>query len=153
MNEYKHTLTEAFLYQRNGALFQWAQDYLRTDGNNEKLADYLDEHNPTTIELIEFPLSKLVRIIGPEDGLKFREPQDVWESRVISLKQSIKKGVKFPPLIVTDFWGDLQLSDGSHRHEALIRSGFKKYWTIFFFSKPEKSTSIRQLVEQYKRNY
>lgn len=69
--------------------------------------------------------------MGPEDSMVFKESKEVWEKRVSDLIKKLKAGEKFPPLIVTDFWGTLHISDGSHRHEALIRSGVNKYWIIY----------------------
>lgn len=130
---YKYTLASALEADKNEELFQWAQDYLRGEGWNSGLADHLIEEKPSITKLIEFPLNKLKRIMGPEQGMNFVEASDVWEKRVSNLVEIIKGGKEIPPLIVTDFWKPFELSDGSHRHEALIRSGYDKYWTIFFF--------------------
>lgn len=138
MNQtYEFTIDTAIEADKNGELFQWAQDYLRGEGWNSGLGDHLVEGKPKVIKLLEFPLNKLKRIMGPEEGMNFIEESGVWEEKVNNLVEKIKEGKKFPPLIVTDFWKSLELSDGSHRHEALLRCGYDKYWTIFFFSKKE----------------
>jgi hypothetical protein len=133
--QYSFTLESAFIAQREATLFQWTQDYLRGEGWNKGLADNLLDGKPTIIELVEFPLRKLKRIMGPEKEINYPEALDVWEKRISKLVSSIKDGAQFPPLIVTDFWKDLEIADGSHRQEALLRCGYEKYWTIFFFNK------------------
>jgi len=134
MNQtYKYTLNSALEADKKNELFQWAQDYLRGEGWNKGLADHLMEEKPSIAMLMEFPLDKLKRIMGPEQGMNFVEESEVWEKRVTNLVERIKEGKEFPPLMVTDFWKPLELSDGSHRHEAFIRCGYDKYWTIFFF--------------------
>lgn len=134
---YKYSLHSALEADKKNELFQWTQDYLRGDGWNSGLADHLVEEKPTLVILREFPLHKLKRIMGPEQNMNFVEEQEVWEKRVHNLVERIKEGKQFPPLLVTDFWKPLELSDGSHRHEALLRCGIDAYWTIFFFKHQE----------------
>ena len=134
-NNYRYTLESALRAHKKGQLFQWTQDYLHGEGQNRKLAEHLTEKRPASIELVEFPLSKLKRVMGPEKGMAFTESEELWEKRVNQLIRRVKEGQRFPPLIVTDLWKDLEISDGSHRQEALLRCGYKKYWTAFFFYK------------------
>lgn len=140
---FNFSLESAFEAEKNSQLFQWTQDYLRSEGNNSGLADHLLNEDPSLIILKEFPLKKLKRIMGPESGMNFSEEFEVWELRVNSLVQVVKDGTTFPPLIVTDFWEPLTLSDGSHRHESMIRLGIEEYWTLFFF----KSLESIKLIE------
>jgi len=128
---YKDSLDSVFVANKNGLLFEWIQKYLRGEGSNHSLADHLIEKNPQTIELTKFSLEKLIRVMGPEEGMVFKEKAELWEKRVEGLVKKIKDGEKFPPLIVTDFWGPLQISDGSHRHEALLRCGYEDYWILY----------------------
>ena len=132
--DYKYSLETAIEADKKGELFQWLQDYLRGEGGNKELADYLIE-KPRTISLVEFPLNKLKRGSGPEKEMPYVEVSEVWEKRVHNLVEKINEGIKLPPLIVTDFGTPLGLSDGNHTHEALRRCGYNKYWTIFFFTK------------------
>lgn len=141
-HKYTFNLDVAQKAYREGALFERVQEYLRGEGWNKGLADHLVEGKPTLVILKEFPLSKLKRIMGPEENLNFQEDSNTWEKRVANLVTVIKEGVELPPLIVTDFWQELELADGSHRHEAFRREGYQKYWTIFFFNKPESRALI-----------
>lgn len=132
--DYKYSLETAIEADKKGELFQWLQDYLRGEGGNKELADYLIE-KPMTISLVEFPLNKLKRGAGLEKEMIYAEDSEVWEKRVGNLVAKVKEGIKLPPLIVTDFGILLGLSDGNHTYEALHRCGYDKYWTIFFFTK------------------
>jgi hypothetical protein len=133
--DYKYSLETAIEANQKGELFQWLQDYLRGEGGNKELADYLIQEKLAIISLLEFPLSKLKRGAGPEKEMPYIEAPEIWEKRVGKLVEKIKEGIKLPPLIVTDFGTPLGLSDGNHTHEALLRCGQDKYWTIFFFTK------------------
>ncbi|MFV1917716.1 MAG: hypothetical protein ACC618_04540 [Patescibacteria group bacterium] len=70
--------------------------------------------------------------MGFEKGMKFREDRNKREKRILYLTECLKKGESFAPLIATDFWDDIHLADGTHRFEALKKSGLSKYWTIFY---------------------
>lgn len=135
IQDYKHSLETAINADQRGELFQWLQDYLRGEGRNEELADYLIKEKPAIVNLFEFPLTRLKRSTGPEKEMAYVEDSEGWEKRVGNLVKKIKEGNKLPPLIVTDFGEPLSLSDGNHTHEALRRCGYDKYWTIFFFIK------------------
>jgi hypothetical protein len=140
--DYAFSLPLAQAAHARGELGDWIQSYLRSEGHNHHLADYLLAAQPTLVILQEFPLHRLTRIMGPEPGLLFTESTEKWKRRVTELMEIItstsspvNSSVQFPPLIVTDLWQDLQLSDGSHRHEALLRCGATSYWTAFLFTK------------------
>ncbi len=126
------SLLSAFEVSKNGGLKNWAISYLNSEGNNRSLASIIQDTECRSVELIEAPLDDLVRICGPEKEMIFWEAAHIWESRLITLQQAIREGAELPPLIVTNFWGSLQVSDGAHRLEALKRNGISKYWAIIF---------------------
>ena len=109
-----------------------ALEYLRGEGDNTKLADRIGSTVCQSIELVNFPLKDLKRIIGPDKKLTYFEEEEIWEERVSKLTSAIEEGYEPLPLFATNFWGETALADGNHRHEALIRSGFESYWVIFF---------------------
>ncbi len=125
------SLTSAFEADKNGGLKNWVISYLNSTGNNHKLAQIIQDTPCRRVELIEASLDNLTRICGPETGMAFFEDTHVWETRITALQQGLDDGAELPPLIVTDFWTASQISDGAHRHEALKRNGFLKYWIIF----------------------
>jgi hypothetical protein len=143
--EYTFNLESALESYKKGLLFDWTQEYLCGEGNNSELAGYLVKGEPETVILIEFPLHRLKRVVGPEEGMSYPEPAEVFEKRVEKLVEIIKEGKKLPPLIVTDFGKPLGLSDGNHTYEAFTRLGYTNYWTIFFFNNPESKKLLEEV--------
>ena len=134
--ENKFTLKNALQAKKNKTLELWVQNFLRDEGKNLKLADVLKEDRKIWVDLVEYDLSKLTRITGPEKEMTFREDQKKWDQRVNTFVELIKNGYESVPLIVTDLWGDFHISDGNHRCEALKKTGIQKYWTIFCLENP-----------------
>jgi hypothetical protein len=124
------TPQDAILAKENGVLREWVLEYLKIEGN-DGLAAALEEHSGVLVDIVEFPLTELKKIEGPEP-VSDRESLDRWEQRVLSIEELIHQGQELPPLIVTDYWNPLEIADGNHRHEAFLRRGIEKYWTIFF---------------------
>ena len=96
------------------------------EGKNPKLAEVFKKRKNVYIDLIEYDLSKLVRIMGSEKGMTFCEDQKMQKRRIDNFVKLIKEGYKPVPLIVMDFWGDYHISDGTHRFEALKTIGINK---------------------------
>lgn len=122
----------ALLASKNGRLKEWTINYLETAGNNQELAD-IYKTVEVSWSIKRFPLKELKRATGPEKGMAYYEAPEIWEKRVKELVEKIKQGTQLPPLIVsntpnTDAVG---LSDGNHRHEALLRFGIEQYYCIF----------------------
>ncbi|MDP3941622.1 MAG: hypothetical protein Q8Q49_04930 [bacterium] len=136
-------VTEALTAKEKGLLMEWVKAYLEKEGNRG-LLDALSQNRTDYIDLVEFPLSLLKKIDGPEE-IPNRQPLDVWETRVSILETNIGNGEFPPPLIVTDFWKPLEIVDGNHRHEALIRNGIDAYWTIFIFCNHESKELLSEL--------
>jgi len=136
------TSENALLAKQNGTLEKWVQNLLLSEDSYE-LAKTFAREKPVAVEILQFPLSQLKRIEGPEENEEHRQSPDVWEGEVNELAKKIKNGYKPAPLIVTDFWNYFEIADGNHRHEALLRVGIKSYWTIFFI-KHEKGRKYLQ---------
>ena len=127
-----YTLNSALRAKEEGNLHQWVLDYLNSEGNSKKLGKILKEEKHIWSDLINYPLDKLERVMGFEEGMIFQEDRDIWEKRVLYFTNCLKKGETFAPLISADYWRGIHLADGAHRFEALKKSGFNKYWTIFY---------------------
>lgn len=67
---------------KEGKLSEWVVEYLIGIGANRSLASEIQKHPQKQWLLIEFPLRKLKRIMGPEEGLKYPESREDWERRV-----------------------------------------------------------------------
>jgi hypothetical protein len=114
-----------------------------TGGNASLWGNITKRKGQFSLSLSEAPLLDLLTNIGPDgSGKRWTEPEETWEDRVGSLVAAItNKTYVPPPLIATNFWEDEQhLADGNHRHEALVRCGYDKYWCIILkIDKPEKA--------------
>lgn len=131
------TLSDAIHESEKGNLREWVVRYLREEGNNLALAGRIEESQLVFLGLEDVLLSKLERIIGPEEGRLFKEEREVFEERIKKLMDAVEKGEIFPPLVITDFWKLGTIQDGAHRWEALVRSGVQKYPAIICFEKQE----------------
>lgn len=136
--KYDATIGHAQEASDKGILREWVIDYLddTSDGKNARLANTIREHQDARIILREYPLHKLQRMLGPEPSMLWLENEKKWRSRVDAIKLHASRNNLLPPLIATDFWDDLHLADGSHRHQALLELGNKTYWTIFCLDDP-----------------
>jgi hypothetical protein len=114
---------------------EWVQHFLRSgEGRNVKLADKLTQHGEYVVGPIEYPIQDLANILGPDDSYLFYEDPETLTMRVDSMSDSIAKGWKPAPLIVTDIWKDhFEIADGSHRQRALLAAGYRHYYVIFYF--------------------
>jgi|AntRauTorckE6833_2_1112554.scaffolds.fasta_scaffold25312_1 hypothetical protein len=137
------TINTAKQAAEDNSLKRWVIDFLCAEGKNKHLAKHLTESEDLWVKLIEFPINKLRREMGPtEEGLTFSEDKKIWNKRIQSFVKDLNNGYKPCPLIATDFWEDIHLADGSHRHEALSQAGIDKYWTIFFLKNIENKKWI-----------
>ena len=134
---FKFTLSTALEAKKRNRLHPWVINYLNDEGGNQKLARTLNEKGNVWVDIVEYPLNRLKRVWGSEEDMIFHEDRDEWEKRVSTIMKSIKDGEVFPPIIVTDFWDDIHISDGTHRYEALVKLGKDKYWTIFCFERED----------------
>src|SRR3989344_7764082 len=76
--------------------------FLRSEGNNPQLADGIECHARYFVGSIDFPLSRLHRIVSGAPGeTKHYDPK--WQENVAAIKQAIKTGRTPPPLIVVDY--------------------------------------------------
>jgi hypothetical protein len=108
-------------------------DFLNKEGNNKKLAGIISDRGDVEVKMDKVKLSTLKREMGPvEENLIFSEDREKWNRRVESFAKDIKGGYEPLPLILTNFWTELDLSDGSHRYAALERLGVEEYWAVSF---------------------
>lgn len=145
---FKYTLDSALGAKEGGKLHQWVLDYLNNEGNNKKLAKILKEGEYIWSDLIEYPFDKLKRVMGYEKEMKFREPRDKWEKRIDHFVKCIKNGETLPPIIATDYWDGIHISDGTHRFEALKNQNILKYWTIFYIKNENNKQRVLYNISQ-----
>ncbi len=126
-----YTVESAMAAKDRGKLKEWVHELLLSEKSFD-LAEIIISEKTVAIEMLDFPLSLLKKIQGPEEEEIHRQSPEIWEDKVKKLTDSVRGGYAPAPLIVTDFWNYFEIADGNHRHEALERKGIKSYWTIFF---------------------
>ena len=131
-----------------GALVPWILDHLGAEEKNANLVRHIRDATDVEAVLADYPLDKLKRIEGPQNGETEIESVDEWSRKVKGFEHAFQNGYVSPPLIVTDFWDKIEIADGNHRHEALLNSGYTTYWTIFLFSKKDSKEQIFAKTEQ-----
>ncbi len=136
-------LSSALDAHKKSNLLQWTIEYFEREERNKGIADHIKKRDVISVELMKYPLRLLKRVEGPQNGEVEMESIDVWTKRVDEIATTITKNVLPDPLIVTDFWDTLEIADGNHRHEALLKSGYNEYWTIFLLTKEESSKKVR----------
>lgn len=129
---YKITIQHAIEAEKRGHLREWVLDYLDGEGNNSRLAYELRKRQTAQVLLKKHSLKPLKRVMGPEPSMIWREDEKEWNMRVENIKEHINNTATIPPLICTDFWDGIHISDGNHRQQALLDKGFNEYWVIFF---------------------
>jgi hypothetical protein len=128
---------------RSNELLNWTIHHLSADPRNNELVEHIRKQPIVAVELKEYPLKLLKRI----EGLPEAQPEssDIWNQRVSTIEEAIKNNTPLGPIIVTDFWNKLEIADGNHRHEALLKSGYKTYWTIFLLTHHDTLTYITEI--------
>lgn len=133
-----YDLNSAILAAQNGKIHEWVLSFLRSSGNNLKLANRLEKDGQYYLGPISYPLDKVVNIIGHDDTFKFQEDIEILKNRASNMINSMKKGWQPPPLIIANLWDDnLEIADGGHRQRAIMEFGLKEYPMIFYFRDKE----------------
>ena len=78
-----YTLDSALRAKEEGKLHQWVLDYLNSEGKNKKLGKILKEEEYIWLDIVEYPLDKLERVMGFEKDMVFKESRDKWEKRIL----------------------------------------------------------------------
>jgi hypothetical protein len=141
------TATEAQKFAEDNRLGEWVELLLTSSrfSPNLDMADQLRQRPTFWRGPIMHPLNELVRVCGPEPQMTFRETVQDWEQNVDRLLALMGKGLELPPLIVKVRHGKHFIADGSHRYEALLRSGRDSYWTIWYSHEECELESLRCL--------
>lgn len=127
------SLRGARLAMAEGTVDEWLQDYLRVEApwKNLGLADGL-LLAPRAYDLIEVPLADLDRCCGPEPEMKFRQDRESFEKHILAIAASLERMEDLPPLVVEPDGDRFTVCDGTHRLEALRRTGWQTCWAIVF---------------------
>lgn len=141
-------LASAIESNKNNKIWEWTLDFLQNHEKNQVVVEDIQKREIVKILFLEYPLRLLSRTEGPLNGETEPEPISKWLDQVRIFEAEIKNKHLPPPIIATDFWQKLYIVDGNHRHEALLKSGFKTYWTIFLLENPD---SEKKILEELKK--
>jgi len=133
----------------NGQLEDWIDAFLRAEGNNVPLADGLKKQKRYWIGPLQFPLKRLVRCCGPEQGMEYQETLEDWDKKVDSLIEYIQSGGELPPFIVQYREGSFSIRDGSHRYGAYERLGRETYWTLIWCDSEEAFAEMKAAIPDH----
>ena len=135
----KFDLSTAQAYAQSSRLEEWVHAYLATgEWANLGLSDGLKLQQRWWIDPIEVPLDLLIRVCGPEPEMLYTQDAAGWEKRVGKISNSLEDSAALPPLIVHFDDGDYIISDGNHRHEAMVRKGWSHCWIIIWYDSREE---------------
>ncbi|HTH93323.1 MAG TPA: ParB/Srx family N-terminal domain-containing protein [Candidatus Paceibacterota bacterium] len=136
--------------QSQEQLAEWVDIFLRGEGKNIRLADSLKEQKRWWARVANFPINKLVRCCGPEDGMEYKEPLERWNARVDSLMEHIRSEGYIAPLIAYygAHYGNEMFSvrDGNHRLAACEKLGNKTLDTLIWCDSEEDFEKVKGLI-------
>jgi hypothetical protein len=130
-------LEKAFLAAQNGSIESWVHDFLLSEGKNTLLSAGLKKEKRYWLGPLQVSLSRLDRVVGPEEGKEYHSVVENWEAKTDGMQESITSGWSPAPLIAEYRSGVLSLRDGNHRMKALEKAGVESYWTLICFNSKE----------------
>jgi len=133
-------------YQKNNNIEEWVHLFLLGSGNNVPLSDGLKKSKRYWIGPVEYDLSKLIRIGGPEEGKEYPEPQESWDIRIEKMLTDLKNNWKPAPLIAEYKNGEIKVRDGGHRLAAFEKAGYQKVWTILWCNNEEDYLELQKTI-------
>jgi hypothetical protein len=145
-----HTMSTAVEHAQKGTLETWIHDYLRGEGRNEPFSDGLRLATRQYWGPVLFPLALLTRCTGPEPDMQYQVPAHDFEPRVLNIQKAVEAGVDLPPMIVNYSSGKLQLNDGNHRWEALVRNNVKTFGVVIWTT---GESDLAEFKERYRGEY
>ena len=140
-------IEEVTKYAQDGHLEDWIDAFLRAEGNNVPLADGLKKQKRYWIGPLQFPLRRLARCCGPEEGMEYQESLEDWSQKVDSLIDYIQSGGELPPFVVQYRAGIFSIRDGSHRYGAYEKLGRETYWTLIWCDSEEAFAEMKMAIK------
>lgn len=122
-------MTEA---SKEGKIHEWVVSFLRSSGNNLRLAEKLSENSQFCYGPIDYPITDLMNLV--EVDPHYYEDVSVTEPKLDAMIESMDNGWRPVPIIATNLWIDaLEIADGCHRQMMLKRKGVTTFPVIFYF--------------------
>lgn len=133
-------------YDEHGFLEEWIHTYLLFERKNRAFSDGLYLEERYYIGPIRMPVNFFHRSSGPEEGMKWRVDETVFEERTNRWIDRIKLDKKVPPLIISYFDNTFEINCNSPLHEALVRMNIKEFPVIIWIT-------LRKDYEDFKQKY
>jgi hypothetical protein len=115
-----------------GAGQDWIERYLQVESwQNLRLLRRVRAHSSSWLppQLIE--IARLQRIAGPSESFRFPQDPDEWTRAVQAIAVTRPSLESLPPVIAwRELDGTLNLADGNHRVDALMKMGFRSCWVL-----------------------
>lgn len=143
------TLSLAKLYDEDGRIDEWMQDFLRADGKNLALADGLLKEERFYFGLREVPIALFASVkFGAPEYLHAANDIEYFFDVVDRMKESLVDGWDAPPLIVEYVYGNFQVDDGRHRLELYRQLGVEKVWAVIWTTGEENRKTVEKILEE-----
>lgn len=123
-------LEEALAASAEGRLLDWTVNFLMQYENSKLLARKLRLTKRSLAGPEEIELDRLIRVCGPEPGMVWPEPAEMFQSRVNEITERIFNGHQSAPIMAGRSGSKLLVNDGTHTLEALKQLGYERYWVI-----------------------
>ncbi len=133
-------------YDEQGLLEEWIHTYLLFERKNKAFSDGLYQEERYFIGPIMMPVQLFHRSSGPEEGMKWRVDETVFEERTKSWMEKLEQSEKLPPLIISYFSDTFEINCNSPLHEALVRMNIKEFPVIIWIT-------LRTDYEDFKQKY
>ncbi len=129
------TIDGARVAATRGQLRQWVEDFLASEGSdNAELGVGLSRSYEWWFGPVELPIDHLQRLAGrPGQPVLETLEEHEWRDDVDDLAAKLERGYLPAPVVVTYRDGKLELEDGNHRVEAMLRAGLDQAWSVVGF--------------------
>jgi hypothetical protein len=136
-------------FSGRGRIEEWIHRFLCEEGNNVDFSEGLKKERRFYIGPLKMPLSLFERCCGPEENMKYRIDKGGFEWRVSEIRKRIDSGWDMPPLIINYSEQVFELSDGNHRYQAMLDSGYEDCDVIIWITEPADNEQFLELYHKY----
>jgi len=129
------TTAAALERARAGTLEAWIDAYLAAGSwANPGLRDGLRRQRRWWRGPLEVALADLARVCGPEPDMEYPQDPVAWEASITTMQRGLGEPLQVAPLTVEYRQGALSIRDGNHRHEAMLRHGWRTCWIVVWYN-------------------
>lgn len=149
---YFPTTKSAKEYAQAGMLEEWLHTYLLFDRRNKAFSEGLNLVCRYYLGPVIMPLQLFQRSSGPEEHMKWKVDQAVFEHRVALWMDKIRLNEELPPLIINYEENAFEINSDNPLFEALIRTEMKKHPIIIWTTERSDYSSFINEYRTYVEN-